>query len=514
MRTLPFLLLLAASTHVSAQQVTVGARGEGHAAALIDSVLAGPHVVRTGSSPLLLPRDSVVTSSLLVIGRPAYVASTVQGDVVVVGSDLFLRPGVHISGRAVAIGGTVAETTLGRVDGAVESFRDETFVAEPGSDGARLTLAARSLLAAAPARAPGAFQLGGLHGLGVPSYDRVNGLSVPLVAQAVAPGERAVAALSITYRSRLGAWDPALAVLVGADTGVRLELSAARETPSNDRWITSELINSLKTFAFGTDTRNYYRADRAQARLIAHRSRPGLVLEPWIGGRYERVWSASATGDVFSLFSRSDPEKVRRPNPAVEAGHVGSLLAGAALEYNGAVDESGPEPAAAPLTSRLELMAEQGITVPSGTSRFTQFTVDGRVEFPTFGMQRLRVHAHGVGSLGDAVPASRYAYLGGSRTLGISELLEFGGDQLLFVDSRYLIPLPGLLLPLVGPPTFGLIHRIGGAGVRTLGTLQQEVGLAVSLGPPNIASLDLELITGASGQHKTEFGIGVSLAAF
>jgi hypothetical protein len=80
MRTLPFLLLLATSARVSAQQVTVGARGEGHAAALIDSVLAGPHVVRTGTSPLVLPRDSVVTSSLLVIGRPAYVASTVLGN--------------------------------------------------------------------------------------------------------------------------------------------------------------------------------------------------------------------------------------------------------------------------------------------------------------------------------------------------------------------------------------------------------------------------------------------------
>ena len=104
------LLLPAASR---AQSVVLRDAGAGQGAAIVRAVLAGPHVVRAGSAKLELPRDSTVATSLLVLGRPTYLASRVQGDVVVVGADLFLRPGADVSGRAVAIGGTVAETTLG-----------------------------------------------------------------------------------------------------------------------------------------------------------------------------------------------------------------------------------------------------------------------------------------------------------------------------------------------------------------------------------------------------------------
>ncbi|HUS61490.1 MAG TPA: hypothetical protein VMY34_04780, partial [Acidimicrobiales bacterium] len=114
-----FLLtvLILAPTVTGAQRITFLDRGTGHGAALIDSVTATPHVVRGGSGRLDLPRDSTISTSLVVIGRPTYLASKVQGDVVVIGADLFLRPGAEISGRAVAIGGTVAETSLGHTAG-------------------------------------------------------------------------------------------------------------------------------------------------------------------------------------------------------------------------------------------------------------------------------------------------------------------------------------------------------------------------------------------------------------
>jgi hypothetical protein len=161
------------------------------------------------------------------------------------------------------------------------------------------------------------------------------------------------------------------------------------------------------------------------------------------------------------------------------------------------------------VSSRLFVEVEQAFATPSGTRHFTQFTADGRVEFPTFGLQRLRVRGHAVGTVGDSVPRSRYVYLGGSRTLGLSDLLQYGGTDLVFVESRYLVPFERILLPVVGAPVFSLIHRIGGAGVGSLGTLLQEVGVGVSVGP-----IDFEVITGASGQHRSDFGVGVSLPAF
>jgi hypothetical protein len=493
------LLLLAAPVAAAAQDVTVRARGVGPGAALIDSVLAGPHRVRTGTGPVVLPRDSTVTTSLVIIGQPAYVASTVRGDVIVIGGDLYLRPGVDISGRAIAIGGTVAETTLGRVGGSVQSLRDETFVVEAGSAGGPVVLSGRDLRQDRT-DSLGIVRLAGIRGIRVPSYDRVNGLSVPVGVRLVPGDGNVVLEPTLTYRSRLGVVDPALAYRHGPEEGNRLEARVARDTRTNDAWITSEIINSLKTFAFGTDTRNYFRSDIAEAFVYRPRESGTSRLEPFVGARYERVFPITSVGNVYSILFRGDSDKVRRPNPEVERGHVGSALVG--VDYR-----SMPEDA--PIRTGLRAGIEQSLVTPAGTSNFTQLTLDGIYQFPTFATHRLHLRAHAVGTLGDATPMSRYAYLGGSRTLGLSELLEFGGDQLVFVDSRYLIPIEQVQLPVVGPPTLSFIHRIGGAGIGSLGSLEQEVGAALALGP-----IDVEVMIGASGQNKTRFGIGISLPTF
>jgi hypothetical protein len=169
------LALILVPLSVRAQEVVVREPGPGPAAAIVRRVLAGPHVVRVGEGPLELPRDSTITTGLLVLGRPTYLASRVQGDVVVIGADLFLRPGADVSGRAVAIGGTVAATTLGRVAGGVESRRDETFIVHRDDAGARYTLDYQS--DREDEREP-MFSLTGVFGLQNPSYDRVDGLSL------------------------------------------------------------------------------------------------------------------------------------------------------------------------------------------------------------------------------------------------------------------------------------------------------------------------------------------------
>lgn len=505
MRTIVLAALLALPVAAGAQRVTVRERGTGDAAALIDSVTAAPHTVVRGTGPLVLPRDSTVTTSLLVLGRPTYVASRVRGDVVVVGGDLFLRPGADISGRAVAIGGTVAETTLGHVGGGVRSLRDETFTITPDEATGGYALSAESLrLGGSDEAAPRMFRLAGIYGLKLPSYDRVDGLSLPLGVQLALAGERILIEPTVTYRSRLGAWDPGVALRIGGPDSTRFEGRVARDTRSNDRWIAGDLVNSLKTFAFGTDARNYFRSDVAEGRVFLRLGGEQTLVEPYAGVRVERVSPVTSTGDVFTLWERDDPDKVKRPNPSVEQGTLGSALVG--VRY-------GSLAADAPVSTRLALELEQGITTPVGTSRFTQLTADGSVAFPTFSTQRLSVRGHAVASLGDSVPRSRYAYLGGSRTLGLASLLQYGGDRLVFVESRYSIPVAALVLPVIGSPTVSLIHRIGGAGVGTLGPLQQEVGAGIGVGAMG-AGIALEFITGASGQHRSDLGFSVSLPSF
>jgi hypothetical protein len=477
--------------HAAAQQVVVTDAGPGQSAAIIRQVVAGPHVVRAGSGRLELPRDSVISSSLLVLGRPTYLASRVQGDVVVVGADLFLRPGVDITGRAVAIGGTVAETTLGQVAGGVESLRDETYVVS--GDSTRYSLAYRS--DRVEDEVP-VFQLAGIKGLLPPRYDRVDGLSLPVGVAFVFAGGAIELQPSVTYRSRLGAWDPAASLRVGPEAGSRFEGRVARDTRTNEGWIYSDLINSATSFFVGTDTRNYFRSDLGEGRLIAHVERNAFTIEPYVGGRYERVSPITSVGNVWSLFERGDTLKMLRPNPLVEKGSIGSALVGARLESIGGE-----------ITSRLSLEAEQSFTTPVATSSFLQLTVDGRVEFPTFRTQRLQIRAHGVATHGDAVPLARYAYIGGSGSLGTLELLEQGGTSLMFVASRYLIPIEKIVLPYVGSPVLSLRDAFGGAGVGSIPQIQHEIGVGIG-----VSALHVDLDRGVAGRKRTKFSVSLSLS--
>src|SRR3569623_1451211 len=92
-------------------------------------------------------------------------------------------------------------------------------------------------------------------GLRIPSYDRVNGLSIPW-GPTINVGEgRLVVDPPIAYRSSLGKFDPALAVYAArtSDSSVALTLAGARGTFTNEGWIRSDLINSIITLGLGHD---------------------------------------------------------------------------------------------------------------------------------------------------------------------------------------------------------------------------------------------------------------------
>ena len=486
-------LVCATPISLVAQTVVVRDGGDRPSAAIIRDAVQRPHVVRAGRGRLELPRDSAITTTLLVIGRPTYLASRVQGDVIVVGADLFLRPGVDITGRAVSIGGSVATTTLGRVAGGTESLRDETYVVSEGEGKGELTLDYRS--SRTDVSTP-FIQPAGLQGFLMPAYDRVNGLSVPVGVLVTAGQGNVEIEPSVTYRSRLGTLDPAVVLRIRPEQSVRFEGAAGRDTRSNDRWIYSDLLNSAASLFIGLDTRNYFRSTGGEGRLYVRVERPGLMLEPFVGARYEKVEGISAAGKVFSFRGRRDVEKMFRPNPLVESNTIGSALLGAQLH-----DTSGV------VVSRLRAEVEQSFMTRTGTSNFTQLTIDGRVAFPTFNTQRLQVYAHGVATAGDSVPRARYAYLGGSGTLPLLELLETGGTELLFVESRYIIPIERVILPIVGSPSIALRHIMGAAGVRSLPRLEQEIGVELGL-----SVLRIGVTTDAARKRGTKFGVAVSLA--
>jgi hypothetical protein len=182
-----------------------------------------------------------------------------------------------------------------------------------------------------------------------------------------------------------------------------------------------------------------------------------------------------------------------RPNPLVESGEIASGLVGARLVFE-----------AGPVQAKLSAEGEHGFRTPSGTSSFTQVTLSGAIEFPTFRSQRLRVEAHGVATAADSTPRARPAYLGRGGTLPLLEMLEQGGDQLLFVVSRYLIPIPAIVLPKVGSPSLHLRHLIGAAGVGSLPTLEQEIGVGVG-----ISLLRAEGVFDVAGKRDARYGVSI-----
>lgn len=477
-------------------------RGPGDSGRILSEVLAGPHrLVEPGqdTSWFVLPRDERQSGSLVVLGRTTAIEGHVDKDVVVVGGDLFVRPAARVNGRAIAIGGGVYPSTLAAIGGGVRAFRDNTFGIR-GSDSV-YELSYRSLYedATPPLTFPG------IYGLRVPSYDRVNGASVRAGPSLTFADGRGNADFIVTYRSDLGQIDPSSAATLELGRRLRLEGFAGRGTFSNDEWIWSDLVNSLSTLVFGKDTRNYYRADRAQ--LTAHRKweTATMVIEPFVGARGERSWAVGPevgdTSSPWSIFERSDTlEGMFRPNPQVGELTIVSALLGTALQW-----ESGGVRA----TGRL--FAEQSLNASgpasSGTDDlFTLVTSELSVAFLTFGDQLYEIDARWMTTPVGAPPPQRFAYIGGSGTLPFLDLLEQGGDELLFLDQRYSLPLTRVQLGRLGVPSLQLRHRLGSAGFERLPSLEQAlgVGLIVSIIRGEF------LIDPATGQ--TDVAVGFSFA--
>jgi hypothetical protein len=277
----------------------------------------------------------------------------------------------------------------------------------------------------------------------------------------------------VTYRSHIGTLDPALRFTAQRGRRNRFEAFAGRATFSNDRWIQGDLVNSVNALFIGQDTRNYYRADRVQA--TAHRllERVGGQVEPFLGARWERSYSVGSatvpTSGPWSMFGRRDSTHMARPNPPVSGGDITSLLGGLRTDWQ-----------AGGLTATGTLEVEGALAAPVN-GRFVQTAFDGGVAFPTFGAQTFQLETHLVFTGGQDTPSQRFAYLGGPGTISTIRTLELGGDELLFVESRYNVPLSRPRLPLVGPPVVTLRHVIGSAGVGRLPSLEQNIALRLTI---------------------------------
>src|SRR5687768_4880773 len=257
-RLVAFVVLVAATRAGSQYPVHVEGPARARATLLVRRALAASHDVMITDSlqRLVLPRGTNAPRTLVILGGEASVGSSVHGDVIVVGGDLFLHPGASIDGHAIAIGGAVYGSTLASVKGGIENVRDETFDVTQTESAIWCTY---RYIGGRDRR----IELPVLDGFRISLYYLVYEASVPW-GPILLPTIRLEVDPTVTYRSHIGEWDPGVRAVYELGKQYDLTVDVRRGTFTNDAWIYSDILNSFNALFTGKDVRNYYRADRGE----------------------------------------------------------------------------------------------------------------------------------------------------------------------------------------------------------------------------------------------------------
>lgn len=105
-----------------------------------------------------------------------------------------------------------------------------------------------------------------------------------------------------------------------------------------------------------------------------------------------------------------------------------------------------------------------------------------------------------------AIPRQRWGYLGGPGTISTLDLLQLGGDQLLYFDGRYNFPVAGIAIPLAGSPIVTLREVLGGADRGRWPRLEQASGIRLSL-----SVIHYEIMVDPV-RHHVHQSVGISVA--
>ena len=475
-----------------AQSVVVRDAGPAPAGRRLGQALAAPHrLIAPAPLPATLSHDSTYATTVIVLDRSVIIEGRVHGDVIVVGGDAFLHPGAVVDGRVIALGGGVYESALAVTHGGTESHRDFTYETRRIPEGYALDYAVLRARRTIP------FSLPGLYGVRIPTYDRIDGVSLPFGPLITLDTGYVEIDPTITYRSNLGEFDPAVQGSFALGRRTNVNAFVGRATFTNDDWIWSDLLNSAATLFQGLDTRNYFRAVRAEASVHRLYESTDAEFEPWLGVRTEHDHSVGSDSVVehapWSLFSRTSVNRMRRPNPAIVPGTLSSILVGGRLEWQ----NQG-------VRTRIDLLNE-GAAFDVNSRRFVQTTLDGEIRFPTFGTQQFWLSTHLLYTFADTAPPQRWSYLGGPGTITTLDLLSLGGDRLVYIESNYLIPFNRFDLPVLGPPSLTIRHMIGSAGVQRLPAFEQNLDFRIAL---SFARVDFAL---DPVRRSWQVGVGLSL---
>jgi hypothetical protein len=460
----------------------------------VRAVLSEPHqmICTADSGSVTLAKGTTIPQSVVIFAHAATVEANVHGDVMVIGGDLFLHPGSHIDGHAIAI--------CGGVYASAEAYVKNGVVIEPcqkmrlANDGPTVTVEywPRGLAPPVAVRFPVFF------GFRIPSYDRSDGLSAGWGPTLNFDNAHVHLAPIVTYRSNLGHFDPSTVLSWSPASGTNLTFTGERTTATNDAWSRPGYFNSTATLGAGSDADNYYRSDRFSLRADHEWGDKQNNITPYVqvGDEFDQSVGPTLHSRhyAWSLIDPLDTSGVRRVNPPIDRGRVISATGGLKGSYTGSEG----------MTASGSLGIEVPFTSPvSGT--WVQTTLDADVKFPTFADHTFEFTTHDVATAGTAAPAQRYAYVGGAPTIPTLYMLQEGGDDLVWLAGSYLIPVHLIAIPLFGYPQLGAYYTTASAGVRRLPHFTNNVG------PQAIIGIFQFLFLIDPATRQTNFAVGAVL---
>lgn len=473
MRTLPRYLvpllgaLLLLPARAAAQELRVIGEVDDSAAVRLREIVARGQY-RIVARDTVLPASAAVAGDLIVVSARVRVEGRVGGSVAVLpGGEFYLRPGGVVAGSAIVLGGGLYLSANATVGERLEL---------PAYVGTRLVREGPlyTLHLAPPAPLPLLEPAGGVYGVGIPTYDRVNGATLRagallrLRADTTAPVVRA-SALYHSGRQAFGG-EVDLTSRLGARHYARLEV--ARRAETRDAWIRGDLANTLAALLFRSDVRDYHEADRVVLevgrRAVATLDPGEAFVAPRVRLAASRARSLPAL-DTWSLFGGDD----WRANPAIDDGTIVSAAPGALFGWRG-------------VTSRIAGEAElEWAPGAGGDFSFALLTADATWSMLALWRHTIDVRARVAHPLGsDGAPRQRWSILGGPGTLPTFATGEMRGDRLAYVESAYTIPVPRIVLPVVGAPSLVIRHAVGNAWSGGAGEgmppLEQNLGAAIA----------------------------------
>ena len=449
--------LLAAHT-AAAQTVTVRGRGLPGLDTRLEQVLAGNQ--RVLSRDTFIARNDTLRGPILSLGNRLVLEGTVMGNLTMVDANVYARPSARIEGDVLNIGSGFYRSEQAVITGRLEDHPLAPYHVERAGDNLVIVGDVESRRFRPELRAPTANRVDGL----------LPRLGIALALPAVGGLNSELAGWGAYSFERPGGWQGRLQG--GAELRFRrgfthIAFGVDETTETYDRWIRSDLTNSLSFLFNGKDYRNYYESERQYL----------TVARELIRGPHAAIASLRLQREDGESLAANAPWSLLKPdsirsNPAIDDGIITSGILGLTGEWIG-------------LTSVINYHGAIEVAVEGavgGEFGFNAFALNGEYAMQALANHTLELETRFQGPLPgtDLLPRQRWGILGGSGTLYTFETGQFRGDHLAFLESEYSIPIDRIRLPFIGSPALEFLHAIGMAWTRgTSRDFEQNLGVRI-----------------------------------